>query len=150
VIASMQPTHATSDMAWVPARLGPERVRGAYAWRSLLKAGAHLTFGSDFPVELPDVTHGLHAAITRTDAEGQPAGGWVPKERVSLEQAVRGFSEEAAYAAHREAELGRIAVGMRADLTCFGRTLEASEPSKVRDAPVLGTIVDGQPHHWAG
>lgn len=150
VIASMQPTHATSDMGWVPQRLGSERMAGAYAWRSLLDAGAHLCFGSDFPVELPDVTHGLYAAITRQDPSGVPSGGWLPEQRVSLERAVRGFTEEAAYAAHRETELGRIAVGMQADMTCFGRILDEKEPARVRDAPVLGTIVGGRPHHWAG
>ncbi len=150
VIASMQPTHATSDMAWVPARLGPERLRGAYAWQSLLEAGAHLCFGSDFPVELPDVTHGLYAAVTRQDAKGQPSGGWLEHQRVSLEQALRGFCSEAAYAAHREHELGRVAVGYRADLTCFGGVLDEAEPSALRDTSVLGTIVDGRPLHWAG
>ena len=150
VIASMQPTHATSDMGWVPDRLGPARLAGAYAWRSLLDAGAHLCFGSDFPVELPDVTHGLYAAITRQDASGAPKGGWLPEQRVSLERAVRAFTEEAAYASHRDEELGRIEVGMQADLTCFGRVLNAQEPARIRDAPVLGTIVGGRPHHWAG
>lgn len=150
VIASMQPTHATSDMGWVSERLGAERLAGAYAWRSLLDAGAHLCFGSDFPVELPDVTHGLYAAITRQDPRGAPKGGWLPEQRVSLERAVRGFTEEAAYAAHREGEVGRIAVGMQADLTCFGRVLDEREPPRIRDAPVLGTIVGGRPHHWLG
>ncbi len=150
VIASMQPTHATSDMPWVPERLGKGRIAGAYAWQSLLKADAHVCFGSDFPVELPDVTHGLYAAITRQDPNGNPSAGWQPEQRVSLEQAVRGFTEEAAYAAYREGELGRVAVGMRADLTCFGRVLREDAPAQVRDAPVLGTIVDGRPHHWLG
>lgn len=150
VIASMQPTHATSDMGWVSERLGAERLAGAYAWRSLLDAGAHLCFGSDFPVELPDVTHGLYAAITRQDPSGAPQGGWLPEQRVSLERAVRGFTEEAAYAAHREGEVGRISVGMQADLTCFGRVLDEQDPARVRDAPVLGTIVGGRPHHWVG
>jgi len=150
VIASMQPTHATSDMAWVPARLGPDRLEGAYAWHSLLAADAHVCFGSDFPVELPDVTHGLHAAVTRQDATGNPAQGWLPEQRVDLEQALRCFTEEAAYAAHRETELGRVAVGQRADLTCFGRPLDAEDASKLRDTPVLGTLVDGHPQHWLG
>ena len=150
VIASMQPTHATSDMPWVPDRLGPDRLAGAYAWASLLEAGAHLCFGSDFPVELPDVTHGLYAAITRSDPKGQPPGGWLPEQTVDLEQAIRSFSTEAAYAAHRETELGSITEGKRADLTCFGRVLDPKDPARIRDAPVLGTIVEGRPHHWAG
>ncbi len=150
VIASMQPTHATSDMSWVEQRVGPARMAGAYAWKSLLDAGAHLCFGSDFPVELPDVTHGLYAAITRQDASGAPSGGWLPEQRVSLDRAIRGFTQEAAYAVHRETELGRITVGMQADLTCLGRVLNEEEPARIRDAPVLGTIVGGRPHHWAG
>jgi len=149
VIASMQPTHATSDMQWVPDRLGQDRLAGAYAWKSLLEAGAHLCFGSDFPVELPDVTHGLYAAITRQDPRGEPPGGWLPDQRVSLEQAVRSFAAEAAFAAHREDELGDITVGKRADLTCFGRVLDEASPAQVRDAPVLGTIVEGRPVYWA-
>lgn len=149
VIASMQPTHATSDMQWVPQRLGAQRLAGAYAWQSLLDAGAHVCFGSDFPVELPDVTHGLYAAITRQAADGSPGGGWLPDERVSLEQALRGFTTEAAYAAHRERTLGRLAVGMTADVTCFGRRLDASDPEGIRSAPVLGTLVDGHPAYWA-
>ncbi len=150
VIASMQPTHATSDMGWVAERVGVSRLAGAYAWRSLLDADAHLCFGSDFPVELPDVTHGLYAAITRRDATGAPEGGWLADQRVSLDRAVRGFTQEAAYAVHREEELGQIKVGMQADLTCFGRLLDEQEPARIRDAPVLGTIVGGRPHHWAG
>lgn len=150
VIASMQPTHATSDMSWVPERLGEGRLAGAYAWQSLLGAGAHVCFGSDFPVELPDVTHGLYAAITRQDPSGNPSQGWQPEQRVSLETAIRGFTEEAAFAVHREDELGRVAVGMRADLTCFGRVLKEDAPGAIHDAPVLGTLVEGRPEHWAG
>ena len=150
VIASMQPTHATSDMAWAAERLGDTRLQGAYAWQSLLDAGAHVCFGSDFPVELPDVTHGLHAAITRQAADGSPSGGWLPHQRVTLEQAIRGFTEEAAYAAHQEHDRGRIEVGMLADLSCFGTRLDASDPNGIRNAQVLGTIVDGRPEHWEG
>lgn len=149
VIASMQPTHATSDMPWVPARLGSERLAGAYAWQRYLEAGAHLCFGSDFPVELADVTHGLYAAITRQDPSGSPAGGWLPEQRVDLDRALRAFSEEAAYAAFREDHLGKLAVGFRADLTCFGRVLDDDAPQEIRDAPVLGTIVEGQARYWA-
>jgi predicted amidohydrolase YtcJ len=149
VIASMQPTHATSDMPWVPDRIGPDRLAGAYAWRSFLEAGAHLCFGSDFPVELVDVTHGLHAALTRQDAEGKPTGGWLPEQRVTLREALAGFATEAAYAVHREDHLGRIAVGYRGDLTCFEGPLLKMKPSELRDAKILGTVVDGQAQYWA-
>ncbi|MEZ4449330.1 MAG: amidohydrolase [Nannocystaceae bacterium] len=144
VIASMQPTHATSDMPWVPARLGDDRLAGAYAWRRLLDAGARLALGSDFPVELVEPTHGLHAAITREDAEGRPEGGWLPGERLTLDEAIAGFTREAAYAAFRDDHLGRIAVGQRADLTCFAADLRALDPRALRDAAILATVIDGE------
>jgi hypothetical protein len=135
VIASMQPTHATSDMPWAEARVGAERVRGAYAWRALLDSGAHVAFGSDFPVEEVAPLLGLHAAVTRQDAKGQPAGGWFPDQRVSLDQAVRGFTVEAAYAGFAEGERGALKEGMVADITVFDRPLRA-------DASLLETRVD--------
>lgn len=148
VIASMQPTHATSDMSWAPERIGPERLAGAYAWQSLINSGAHVCFGSDFPVELADITHGLYAALTRQDAQGHPAGGWQPEECVTFEQALAGFTSEAAYAAGREAHLGKIAVGYRADLTCFQRSLAELSPIEQRHAEIRGTIVNGNVVHW--
>jgi predicted amidohydrolase YtcJ len=135
VIASMQPTHATSDMPWAEARVGPERIRGAYAWNTLVKDGAHVAFGSDFPVEEVSPLLGLYAAVTRQDSKGQPPGGWLPGERVDLEQAVRGFTVEAAYAAFAERHRGTIKPGMIADLTVFDRALRA-------DASLLETAVD--------
>ncbi len=144
VIASMQPTHATSDMAWVPDRIGTRRLEGAYAWRSFLSAGVHLPLGSDFPVEEVDVTHGLYAAITRQDAEGQPEGGWQPEQRMTLDEAVAGFSREAAYAVRREGHLGRLAKGYRGDLTCFAQDLWKLEAPEIRSAEVSCTIIDGE------
>ncbi len=144
VIASMQPTHATSDMAWVPDRLGPDRLAGAYAWRRLLDAGARLALGSDFPVELPDPTHGLHAAITRQDPAGTPPGGWLPDQRLTLDEALDGFTRTAAFAAHRDTHLGRLLPGHAADLTCFAADLRALAPRELRDAPILATIIAGE------
>lgn len=144
VIASMQPTHATSDMAWVPDRIGIARLPGAYAWRRFLDASVPLCFGSDFPVERVDVTHGLYAAITRQDPEGNPSGGWLPEQRLDLVEAIAAFSQTAAYAAHREDHLGRLAVGMQADVTCFVQDLRAVSPREVYDATVRATIVGGQ------
>jgi hypothetical protein len=144
VIASMQPTHATSDMAWVPARIGPDRVAGAYAWQRFLGTGAHVAFGSDFPVELADVTHGLYAAVTRQDPDGQPPGGWLPEQRVSLAQALRGFTVEAAYAGWREEHLGALRPGAQADVSCFVEDLEAATPATLRAATVRATIVRGR------
>lgn len=122
-VASMQPTHATSDMPWAEARVGPTRIRGAYAWRSILKTGAHVAFGSDFPVEEPSPLLGLYAAVTRQDADGKPPGGWRPEERLTLEEAIRAFTVEPAWAAFAEAHRGVIAPGFVADLTVFDRAL---------------------------
>jgi predicted amidohydrolase YtcJ len=149
VVASMQPTHATSDMSWVPDRIGPQRLAGAYAWRRFLDAGVPLCFGSDFPVELPDVTHGLHAAITRQDAAGQPPGGWRPEQRLSLVEAIAAFCSGAAYACFSEGFLGRIAPGHQADLTCFRDDLRALPPAQVRGAAVAATLVAGEVLHRA-
>jgi predicted amidohydrolase YtcJ len=143
VVASMQPTHATSDMPWVPARVGPARLWGAYAWRSFLDAGVALAFGSDFPVELPDVTHGLYAAITRQDPKGEPAAGWQPEQRLSIREALAAFSSGAAHAAHDEADRGRLAAGYLADISCFDRDLTRVEPAQLRDATARATIIGG-------
>ncbi len=144
VIASMQPTHATSDMPWVPARVGPARVAGAYAWRRFLEAGVPLALGSDFPVEQPNITHGLYAAITRQDAEGQPEGGWLPDQKLTLDEAIAGFSRTAAYAVHRERSLGVLARGYQADITCFARDITQASPAELRDAKIRATIVAGE------
>jgi predicted amidohydrolase YtcJ len=143
-VASMQPTHATSDMPWVPARIGAARLPGAYAWRRFLAAGVPLALGSDFPVEQPNPTHGLYAAITRQDARGQPPGGWLPDQRLSLWQAVAGFTTGAAFAARQEHWRGRLSPGMAADLTCFRDDLRELSPLALRDAPVLATVIGGQ------
>ena len=102
IIASMQPTHQTSDRLMAEARLGPERLEGAYAWQTIEKLGIPLAFGSDFPVESPNPFPGLTAAISRQDMNGQPPGGWRPEERVSFEQALAGFTRGAAYAGFAE------------------------------------------------
>lgn len=117
VIASMQPTHCTSDMRWAEARLGPERVEGAYAWRTFLVLGVPVPFGSDAPVESWNPLPGVWSAITRQDADERPAAGWHPEQRLDWEEAVRGFTAEAAYAVGRERDLGRLAVGCLFDCT---------------------------------
>jgi predicted amidohydrolase YtcJ len=144
LIASMQPTHATSDMAWAEARLGPDRVKGAYAWRSLLAAGARLAFGSDFPVEEPDPLHGLYAARTRQDDLGKPEGGWLPEQRLGGEEALAGFTVGAAYASFAEEQRGMLKVGMDADLTALSEDPVTGEPAAVRGAKVLMTVVGGR------
>jgi predicted amidohydrolase YtcJ len=122
-VASMQPTHATSDMPWAEARLGPKRIGGAYAWRSVLRTGAHVAFGSDFPVEETSPLLGLYAAVTRQDAEGRPPGGFLPGERLTLDEALRAFTAEPAWAAFSERQRGLTAPGFVADLTVFDRAL---------------------------
>jgi len=144
VIASMQPTHATSDMSWVPDRVGETRVAGAYAWQRLLASGVHVCFGSDFPVEQVDITHGLYAAITRQDPQGSPKAGWTPDQRVDLRQALLAFSKEAAFASKREAHLGMLRSGFQADVTCFADDLFELEPKALRKAKVKATIVAGR------
>lgn len=126
VIASMQPTHATSDMPWAEARLGPARVRGAYAWRAILDAGGRLLGGSDFPVEEVSPLLGLHAAVTRQDRAGHPPGGWYPDQRLSLDEAVALFTTGPAYGSFSDQRRGRIAPGFDADLTVFDRPLSAT------------------------
>ena len=106
VVPSMQPTHATSDMPWAKKRVGPERIKGAYAWQSLLKTGVHLPLSSDFPGETLNPFYGIYAAITRQDPEGNPSEGWYPEQRLTLDEALRGYTIEAAYAEFEEAVKG--------------------------------------------
>ena len=143
-IASMQPTHATSDMPWAEQRIGPARLAGAYAWRRFLEARVHLAFGSDFPVEEVEPTFGLYAAITRQDPQGNPPGGWLPDQRLTLPEAIAAFTSGAAYAARREAWAGTLARGMLADITCFAGDITAMPPPELRTAKVLATVIGGQ------
>jgi predicted amidohydrolase YtcJ len=150
VIASMQPTHATSDMPWAEARLGATRLRGAYAWKSLLRSGAVVAGGSDFPIEQMAPSLGLYAAITRTDEEGRPEGGWLPDERLDRSEALALYTTGAARAAFEEGERGRIAPGFRADLTLFAGSPTVVAPAKLRQLPVAMTVVGGQITHQRG
>lgn len=147
VIPSMQPTHATSDMRWAEARLGPERLSGAYAWRRLAGPHAPLALGSDFPVESPAPLAGLYAARTRQDAHGEPPGGWLPDQRLDGAEALRGFTEGAAYAAHEGQRRGKLLPGYAADLTVLSVDPLTCEPSALLDARVLATVVDGELLH---
>ena len=117
VIASMQPSHAVEDMAWAEARIGPARLKGAYAWRSLRRAGARLVLNSDLPATDHSIFYGLHSAVSRRDRAGKPAGGWRPEEALTIEDALRGWTTWAAYAEFREQDAGFIAPGRRASLT---------------------------------
>lgn len=144
VIASMQPTHATSDMPWAEDRVGPRRINGAYAWRKLRDSGARLALGSDFPVESVDPRLGLYAAATRADGEGMPAGGWHPEDKLTAYEALRGFTLDAAYAGFGEAEVGSLAPGKRADFVILAEDPLAIDPAGLKDLVVRATYVDGK------
>ena len=144
IIASMQPLHQTSDRLMAEARLGPDRLDGAYAWRSIAAAGAPLAFGSDAPVEPADVFSGIAAAISRTDAAGEPFGGWLPQESLSREAAIAAFTSGAAYAGFAEGRFGRLATGERADFILVDRDPFLSSPEQIRATQVLETWVNGE------
>lgn len=145
IVSSMQPVHQTSDRMMAEARLGPERLKGAYAWQSILKAGGKLAFGSDVPVESADPFAGLAAAMTREDAAGQPFGGWRPEERVSREQALAGFTIGAAYAAFAEDKVGSLTPGHQADFVLINVDPLLASPTELRQAIVRETWVGGRP-----
>jgi predicted amidohydrolase YtcJ len=144
IIASMQPSHASDDMRWADARLGPVRVGGAYAWRWFLDEKVPLAFGSDFPVEIVNPFWGLYAAITRRDARGMPPGGWHPEHVLSLEDSLRDFTAGSARAAFAEERLGMLKTGFRADITVVDRDLFQVSPRQMLDSKVVLTVVDGE------
>jgi predicted amidohydrolase YtcJ len=145
VIASMQPIHATSDGPWVESRVGKEGLPGAYAWRRFLDAGAKVAFGSDFPVESDDPRLGLYAAITREDLNGQPPGGWLPDQKLSAIEALRGFTADAAYAGFAETEVGRLAPGLRADFVILSGDPLTVPAREIPELRVISTWLDGKP-----
>lgn len=144
VIASMQPVHQTSDRNMAEARLGPQRLAGAYAWKSMLTNRAKLAFGSDFPVESPNPFAGWAAGFTRQDAQGQPFGGWRPEEAVTREQAWRAFTLDAAYAGFGEKRFGHLAPGLRADFIVVDRDPLLASPTELRQTVVFETWVGGE------
>jgi predicted amidohydrolase YtcJ len=147
VIASMEPPHCVEDKAWAEDRLGPVRVKGAYAWRTLRKAGARLALNSDLTGSEHDIFYGLHAAITRRDKKLEPAGGWYPEERLTAEEAVRGYTTWNAYAASWEGETGIVAPGRWADLTVMDVdpfALGTTDPARLLDGKIVATIVGGK------
>ena len=144
VIASMQPIHQVSDRTMAEARLGPARLAGAYAWKSLAAGGARLAFGSDAPVELPDPFAGMAAALTREDAAGQPFGGWQPQERIDRAAALAGYTTGAAWAGFAERKFGRLAPGLRADFVLIDVDPLLASPSALRQARVIETWIGGE------
>jgi predicted amidohydrolase YtcJ len=147
VIASMEPPHAVEDKAWAEDRLGQQRILGAYAWRSLRQNGVRLTFNADNPGSDHSIFYGLHAAVTRRDKQLQPLGGWFPKQRLTIEEAVRAYTVWSAYAAFREDETGIIAEGRWGDLTIMDIdpfVLADTAPEKILDGRIMLTIVNGK------
>lgn len=144
VIVAMQPVHVSSDSRWAEGRLGLDRARLAYAWRSLLRSGAHVAFGTDWPVEPLDPYRGLYAAVTRERWGGGPPGGWNPEERLTIEEALRCYTAGGAYASFEEREKGMIAPGMLADLVVHTRDLLTIDPRAILRTKVALTIFGGR------
>jgi predicted amidohydrolase YtcJ len=144
IIASMQPTHQTSDRLMAEARLGPNRLAGAYAWQTVLKSGAKLAFGTDFPVESPNPFPGLAAGISRQDMSGQPPGGWIPSERLTLGQALHAYTRGAAYAGFAEEKIGALEPGKWADFVIIDRDPTKVDAQSLARAQVLETWVAGK------
>lgn len=147
IIASMEPPHAMEDKTWAEDRLGPQRIKTAYAWRELRKTGAMLTFNADNPGSDHSIFYGLHSAVTRTDKTGQPSGGWYPEQAVNIDEAVRAYTRWAAYAGFREDVTGTIEVGKWADLTAIDIdpfVLADQDPASILNGKVVMTIIHGK------
>ncbi len=147
IIASMQATHATSDKNMAEDRLGADRIKGAYAWRSLLNANAIIAAGSDFPVEYPNPFFGLHAAVTRQDKQNQPTDGWYSNEAMTVVEAFKSFTIDAAYAGHQEQIIGSISANKKADFILIDQDIFTINPQLIWKTKVLQTWVNGQQVH---
>jgi predicted amidohydrolase YtcJ len=144
VIPSMQATHQTSDMYWVPNRLGYGRTLGAYAWRSLLNSGVVVPNGTDFPVEDVDPLKTFHSAVTRQDADNWPAGGWFPDQRMTRQEALESMTIWPAYAAFQEHDLGSLSPGKYADFVILDRDIMVVPPESILGTRVIATYLGGK------
>lgn len=144
IIPSMQPTHATSDMNMAEDRVGKARLKGAYAWRTFLNQGSPLAFGSDFPVELANPFFGLHAAVTRQDRNNQPVKGWVPEQALSLSEALKAFTIDAAYSGQQETKIGSLEPGKWADFILIDQDIFKMEPKDIWKIKVNKTFIAGE------
>lgn len=149
IVASMQATHATSDMRWAEKRLGPDRIAGAYAWRRYLKMGIPLANGSDFPVEDPNPLYGFYATFTRQDHTGYPEGGWQPDQRLTREESLESFTLTPAYAAFEEKQKGSITVGKLADFLILEKDIMKIAPKEVLTTKITSTYLGGKLVHSA-
>jgi predicted amidohydrolase YtcJ len=147
VIASMQPYHCADDGRWAEKRIGPERARGTYAFRSLLDAGARLAFGSDWNVAPLDPLAGIAAAVTRRTLDGKHPRGWVPEQKISVDEAIRAYTAGSAFAEFADSDKGTLAPGMLADFVVLSHDIYAIEPERISEARVLLTVVDGKVVH---
>ena len=147
VIASVEATHATSDMRWAEARLGPKRVQGAYAWRRFLSLGVPVANGSDFPVEDPNPLWGFYAAVTRQDHQGSPEGGWFPDQRMTRDEALKSWTLAGAYAAFEEKLKGSLEPGKLADFVLLTRDIMTVPPSEILETRVRMTVLGGEIVH---
>jgi predicted amidohydrolase YtcJ len=150
VIPSMQPYHAIDDGRWAERVIGADRVRTTYAFRTLLDGGAKLAFGSDWFVAPPTPLEGIYAAVTRRTLDEKNPGGWVPEQKITVEEALRAYTGSGAYAGFAEAASGAIAPGRLADVTVIDRDLRAIDPAEIRRAAIVQTIVGGKVVYRAG
>lgn len=144
ILPAMQAVHATSDMNMAGDRLGIARLRGAYAWRTFVDQGSIIVGGSDFPVELANPFHGLHASVTRQDQQNQPVGGWLPEQRLTLIEALRSFTVDAAYGAFQEDKMGTLAPGSWADFILVDRDIFSIPPTELWQTTTLETWIHGK------
>jgi hypothetical protein len=144
VIPSMQPYHAIDDGRWAVQTIGAERIKTTYAFRALLDSGARLAFGSDWYVAPPTPLEGIYAAVTRRTLDDKHPGGWVPEQKITVEEALRAYTAGGAYASFMDRETGTIAAGMLADITVIDRDLRAIPAAEIRDAKIVRTIVGGR------
>ena len=150
LVASMEPAHAVEDMVWAEDRVGPDRIRGAYAWRTLREVGADLTFNSDLPGSDWNVFYGMHAAMTRRNKAREPAGGWYSRQTLTAEETVRAYSQWSAFVSFNEDDTGVIEAGRWADLTVMDIdpfSLESEDPGRILDGEIVATIVEGRIVH---
>ena len=144
IIASMQPAHLLTDQRWATDRIGPRRILGAYAWRSMERAGVHLAFGTDFPVEAINPLRGIYSCVTRELPQGGPGHGWQPEEKLNMHDCLSDYTVGSAYAEFEEKTKGKIAVGMLADLVVFPEDLNKIPPQQLLTLPVTMTIAGGR------